>query len=508
MYCVKNDILVINMNQVKQPVVTPVDVCALSSVVMAAVMLKFMQKAHMLDSAWNMANVCISFMGISVLASSKKNEFHNKVHIYFSEDEKRGVITMYDAPIHSLKICENGKDGNKAPYEMTAVLNKMIVGQGKNYKAVRKIGVENFKYSRDGGQKNIVTPHVTLQISGKSFKSELEASFSPHEKEKGISLNLKSRRYVEYASVSPNDPTALARKAMKMSIDKKSFLMVLLKKYLTTDSVEQDIKKAVYLAENFSYLIPKTALESLKKTAKNLHLLHSQHCGRGDILKNIEKFINALGEYTFPVPSMISEADSTSLKKDILELVKTRACVYENLHETLNRDSYSDAISPGVEEIIACYPTKGNQPTNAFFKKMISANKDLSSKMHVIHGFIDTCKKISNKKLHYLMLNSELLENIETDTYAYGVLSAFVEPNPQKERGGESVGAIIDEARNRVARKYSAAFREDIVGIIERVSVNVSEVSVKITKVKDIDELCPHNMEPISLEPVSGGILR
>ncbi|MFV9839120.1 MAG: hypothetical protein AB8U44_03795 [Aaplasma endosymbiont of Hyalomma asiaticum] len=497
------------MNQVKQPMMLPDDVCALSSVVMAAVMLKFMQKAQLLGDVRSVINLlCTSFMGMSAVSSPHRGGYRNKICVYFFENEKKGIVTMYDAPVHSIKICENGRSPNETRYEMTAVLDKMIVGQGKNYKAVRKIGVESFNSGRDKEKGTDEKPHVTLLVSGKSFKRGLEALFVSPEKGKSISLNLKSRRYVEYNPIPMDNDDSFLWKALKMSIDRKSFLVILLKKYLSSADMRQNLRKATYLAEHFSYLIPHAASESLKKTARGLYRSHFEHTKGNDNLENIEKFISALGTFDFTAPLPISEEDAESLKVDALELVKERAFEYENLHEILNRDSGLDTMAIGVEEIIACYPTsKGNHPTNTFFKKAISSSKDLSSKMHVIHGFIDTCK-ISNKKLHCITLNKELLENVATDTYAYGVLRSFAECDPREEGNITSIGTIIEKAREVVSQKYAAAFGGRIVGITERISANVSEVSVKIAKVKNVDELSPHSVEPISLDPMAACIAR
>ena len=508
MYCVKNDVLVINMNQVKRPVILPDDVCALSYVVMAAITLKFMQKSQLLGNSRNIVNLCVSFMGMAAITYPNKGEYLNKVYIYFSENEKKGIVTMYDAPVHSIKICESDKSQNDSRYEMTAVLDKMIVGQGKNYKAVRRIGVESFNSGRGNAQGVHDKPHVTLLVSGKSFKKGLETLFTAPEKGKSLSLNLKSRRYVEYNPIPADDADSFMWKALKMSIDRKSFLVILLKKYLASSNVGQNLRKAIYLAEHFSHLIPQAVSESLKKTARGLYRTQFERAAGNDDLENIAKFISALGTCHFTVPSVISKEDAESLKLDALELVKGRAFEYGNLHEMLNSDYGLDAITIGVEEIIACYPTsKGNHPTNTCFKKIISSSKDLSSKMHVIHGYIDACK-ISNKKLHCIPLNKELLDNVATDTYAYGILRSFAECGSHGEENVLSIGTIIEKARALVSQKYSEAFGDSIVGITERISANVTEVSVKIAKVKNVDELSPNIVEPVSLDPLASYIAR
>ncbi|QJC27630.1 hypothetical protein ANPL_02845 [Anaplasma platys] len=434
----------------------------------------------------SLMQLCLSSISASILLAisslnDKKASFNDRVHVFFSNNDKKSVVTLYESQIHKIHITSGVESADSEGHSMVAVLDKVVIGQGGKCRAERKINIQGYVHAWEKTGDKLGEPQVTLIISCKDRKRQLETCFSQLKNKKSLTLVVKTKKYVERAHIQDEDSNVFIEKAAALLIDKRSILVKLLELY-TRESSEDNMQKAIYLAGRFIHFVPKTILEKLKKRVKKLE-------GYASETTSIKMLMNVLNPLYMVLGNTISNKQLLSLKSDILALLKERACRYENLYEALSQDAYSGLISPGIEEIAACYSTKANKPTNSLLRRYISEDKTLAAKMKTIHGFIDACKKHSNTKLESIILDAKLLQHFSDDDakYAYESLTSCLKDYKVGE--AFSISDAIEGARQKVASKYSEAFVGDIVGIAEKTTVNVEKMSVKMEKVRDPEEL-------------------
>lgn len=436
--------------------------------------------------AVNPLQLCLSCVSASFLLAisacrGKKKEWNDRILVFFTDSDKKSIVTLYESQIHKISVTAS-VDGTGGDDQMVAVLDKVVIGQGRKCRAERKIEIQSYTHAWESSSNGRDKPQVTLVISGRDCKKQVETCFAHLRNKKSLSLVMKTKKYVERTHIPAERSDSFIEKTITLTVDKRSILVKLLELYSRENSVD-NLEKAIYFVGRFIHFIPKTVLEHLKKRIKKLDA-HTQGT------QDVKRLMVALNPHHVPSSHSISDKQMLSLKNDIMALIRERACRYENLYEALSQDTYSPLVSPGIDEIIACYSTKANHPTNSLLKRYISEDKALAAKMKTIHGFIDACKKHSNSKLEAVVLDEKLLQYFPDDN---GAISAYESLRSQFTNSNTEeafcISDAIESARQKVASKYSKAFVGDIIGIAEKTAVNVHKMSVKMEKVKDPDEL-------------------
>ncbi|MGN7678230.1 MAG: hypothetical protein ACTJLL_00515 [Anaplasma sp.] len=424
--------------------------------------------------------ICASLGVIACLAQNKRRFFRDNIKIFFSEEEKRGIISFDGASIERMRITTGSSLTRNAPYTLIAMLDKPTIRiQGETNYAERCINLQGYSHSWEHEQSvTDCAPQITISLTGTNRQGGLEANFMHSEAKNSLSLDVKSRKYEEYVPIpAVNGSYNYIKKALSMRIGKLSFLQILLEKYFSEENFSANEAKASYLLDNFSNLLQKSILSSFDKKHKKL-----AHSGaETGVLQCSTSSQAALGSSAVEsalTPHGLTDDHFESLKADILELLRARACEYENLYEPLNHKAYRDSICPSMEDIIACYPDKTNKLTNASLRKSISLNKALLLKMKAIHGYIEGCRKYHNGQLSYT-LDHSIPQNPATDGYACKIICNFMK---QENLLTNEWSSVVAYARQKVVRKYKGLFLNDIAGITEKISATIHKLSIKVER--------------------------
>ncbi|MGN7661582.1 MAG: hypothetical protein ACTJLK_03075 [Anaplasma sp.] len=427
--------------------------------------------------------ICASLGIITCLVQNKRKFFRDNIKIFFSEEDKKGIITFDGASIEKVCIAIGNSPARNAPYTMTATLNKPTIRiQGETNYAERRINLQGYSHSWEHEPSATdCAPQIIISLTGTNRQSSLEANFVHSKAKNSLSLDVKSRKYEEYVPIpAVNSSYNYIKKALGMRIGKLSFLQILLEKYFSEENFQADAAKAFYLVDNFSNLLQKSVLASFDKKYKKL----SHSSVETESLQCNTSFRIALGDSAVASDLVtlhgLADDHFESLKADMLELLRARACEYENLHEPLSHKAYKDSICPGMEDVIACYPDKTNKLTNASLRKSISLNKALLLKMKAIHGYIESCRKHHNGQLSYTTDHS-IPKSQATYGYAHKVLCNFME---QENLPTNEWSAVIAYARQKVVRKYKGLFLNDIAGITEKISATIHKLNIKVERFK------------------------
>ncbi|SCV62415.1 hypothetical protein ANAPH2_00296 [Anaplasma phagocytophilum] len=493
MYSVKNDLMVIYMNLGKKPLLRKPQTTPfiLEKTAIGDASPDHLKKPDVTNSSANTAALQ------DALRSHKKDtRYSDKVYIFFSEEEKKGIVTLYESSIQSIQIYSNSSENLDTQYTMVAILNKITVGQDKKRKASRNISIRAFHHEWENKDFQNVKPEITLIAAGKDYNTRTETYFSPPKNQSIPLIGISTSKYVEYRPMIEKHSKTFLEKALPLHINKKSIITTILESYILKKNSRANTKVAIYLVENFLPLIPKTTLAALKKGALKLKRICLEEGSNTTDLNEVDRLCLSLNSAAFPAPYSITETNTKALKEEVFHLIKERACQYEHLHEALSKDAYKSIISVDLEEIVACYTNKSNQFTSTLLKKCISANKNLSHKMAIVHRYIDELKKRSvNNNAKPLILDCQLPGAGEDFTFAHNSLISLAKKNAPQEVEF-CVDHIIEEAKRHVAKKYSTIFLRDVMGITEKVSAHVNKMSVKINKMQHNDELqasVPHN---------------
>ncbi|MCU7612205.1 hypothetical protein OC187_01340 [Anaplasma capra] len=417
-------------------------------------------------------------MVVAFLMQNKGKFFRDNIQIFFSESEKKGIVTFEEASVTKISIIAGNRYNAGIPYVMIAELSKStICVQGEKKYAERNIGLQGYSHSWEHETNSSDVPQMTVLISGSNKKSAIEADFSHFQGRNSLVIDIKSKRYKEHMPLCRIRSTHdYINGALNICLRKKSFLQVLLEKYLSEENFFANKAKVMYLMYNYGSTLQKSVSVAMNKTLKRLLQFELSQSYSESIVKPIMPEESLSGAFGY-----LEEEQFKSLESDILTLVKIRACEYENLHESLSHQIYRDIISPSVEEIIACYPDRSNQETNTFFKKHISSTKTLIPKMRAIHKYIEACKKYNGKQLQCASIRNGA---DAMDTYAYHALYNFAGREGIKT---DDLDAVIRRARDRICRKYGELFVDDIVGIAKKVTAHTGKVRVKIKRLKSQD---------------------
>ncbi len=438
--------------------------------------------------------VCVSFMAAACLIQRKRKFFRDNIQIFFAENAKKGVVTFAEASITKISIAAKNARDEDGHYAMVAELSRPTISiQGKKSRAIRAIDIQSYGHSWEYAT-NSDTPQITVCISGNNKKSSVEADFPCLRGKNSLLLDIKSKRYEEYIPLCwVRNAHDYIRKALEMKLRRQSFLQILLAKYLSEEHFPANREKAMYLIHNFGNILQKSSAMAMSKALEKLARINFE-------ITQSKPELSGTSSSTTKHPSVrlthLGEDQFKSLESDILTLVKARACEYENLHEALSHDAYKSAINPGIEDIIACYPDRVNQTTNAFLKTHIASYRTLAPRMKAIHRYIEICRKHHNKRLQR---TADCDDPKTADSYAYKAVYDFAK---QEGISTDDLHAIIEHARYKLCRKYRGLFVDDITGITQKVTARLCKIRIKLGKFesKDADaedyELCYEIDEP------------